>query len=174
MSTSSSIATSLLAVVMLALGYTFSHERTTQQQQLYDQVAELQRQMNQLATTTTSSVDIAPQEHRFLPTKEQDERSLSCTCDTPSGFTYASDFGVIGDATADDTLALQAAIDSASANDSGGIVVIPKGTFRIFEPLIVPAGVSLQGQGYAKKFESKWQHICQCRPQQFPHGGHRS
>mmetsp|Transcript_24924 Transcript_24924/g.49813 ORF Transcript_24924/g.49813 Transcript_24924/m.49813 type:complete len:667 (+) Transcript_24924:61-2061(+) len=150
MSTSSSIAVSLLAVVMLALGYTFSRERTTQQQQLHDQVAQLQRQMNQLATTT--SVDIAPQEHRFLPTKEQKKNktklSLSCACETPSGFTYASDFGVIGDATADDTLALQAAIDSASANDSGGIVVIPKGTFRIFEPLIVPAGVTLQGQGY--------------------------
>mmetsp|Transcript_18921 Transcript_18921/g.31850 ORF Transcript_18921/g.31850 Transcript_18921/m.31850 type:complete len:666 (-) Transcript_18921:34-2031(-) len=145
---SSSIAISLLAVVMLALGYTFSRERTTQQQ-LYDQVAQLQRQMSQLATTTTGSSDIAPQEHRFLPTKEeQDERSLTCACDMPSGFTYASDFGVIGDATADDTLALQAAIDSASANDSGGIVVIPKGTFRIFEPLIVPAGVTLQGQGY--------------------------
>jgi hypothetical protein len=133
----SSIAISLLAVI-LALGYSFSRERTTQQQ-----VAELQRQVNDLAAKS----DTGRQEHdkqRFLPAANED---TPCTCNIPSGFTYASDFGVIGDANADDTLALQAAINSASANDSGGIVVLPKGTFRIFEPLIVPAGITLQGQG---------------------------
>lgn len=158
MSTSSICISLLAAVAMLALGYSFSRQRTTQHQQLQDQVAELQRQLNQLATAASSDT-VLQEHHRFLPKKDKEdkkdkkdkenERLLSCACnDTTSGFTYASDFGIMGDATTDDTLALQAAIDSASANDSGGIVVLPKGTFRIFEPLIVPAGVTLQGQGY--------------------------
>ena len=130
---------------MLALGYSFSRERTAQR--LHDQVAELQRQMNQLAKSSDTTALQEYDKQRFLP--ETIEEDTSCTCNIPSGFTYASEFGVIGDAIADDTLALQAAIDSASSNDdSGGIVVLPKGTFRIFEPLIVPAGVTLQGQGY--------------------------
>lgn len=70
-------------------------------------------------------------------------------CDLPDGFTYASDFGVVGDAIADDGPALQAAIDSAASDEgAGGIVVLPRGTFRIDEPLVVPAGVTVQGQGY--------------------------
>lgn len=67
---------------------------------------------------------------------------------SPSGFTYASDFGALGDASTDDTAALQAAIDSASGNLSGGTVVLGPGTFYITAPLLLPGGVILQGQGY--------------------------
>jgi len=137
---SSSIATISFLAVMLALSYSFSRERKTQRQ-----VAELQHQVNDLAARS-GTVRQEHEKQRFLPAAN--EEALPCTCNNiPSSFTYASDFGVIGDANADDTLALQAAINSASANDSGGIVVLPKGTFRIFEPLIVPAGITLQGQG---------------------------
>mmetsp|Transcript_21663 Transcript_21663/g.33966 ORF Transcript_21663/g.33966 Transcript_21663/m.33966 type:complete len:320 (+) Transcript_21663:85-1044(+) len=149
MSTSSISISMLLAVAVMlvvALGYSFSREKTSQQQ-LHDKVAELQRQMNQLASSTsTSSSDIIPSHQETKDSRQL--QSSNCTCDAPSGFTYASDFGLIGDSHADDTAALQAAINSASGDDSGGIVVLPKGTFRIFEPLIVPAGVTLQGQGY--------------------------
>ncbi|KAL7453625.1 hypothetical protein ACHAWC_005270 [Mediolabrus comicus] len=132
---STQFAVSMLAVV-LALGYSL---RMTQK--LHEQVTELQSQimMRQLETSQVDSEQSLTNNH---------ENSSSCTCDIPDGFTYASTFGVIGDANADDTLALQAAIDSASANDSGGIVILPKGTFRTSDSLIIPAGVTLQGQGY--------------------------
>eukprot|EP00547_Thalassionema_nitzschioides_P009475 CAMPEP_0194229316 /NCGR_PEP_ID=MMETSP0156-20130528/43828_1 /TAXON_ID=33649 /ORGANISM="Thalassionema nitzschioides, Strain L26-B" /LENGTH=765 /DNA_ID=CAMNT_0038961865 /DNA_START=77 /DNA_END=2371 /DNA_ORIENTATION=+ len=65
-----------------------------------------------------------------------------------SSFTFASEFGVVGDGTADDTAALQAALDSASNDDSGGIVILPAGVFFTTSRLQIPAGVTLQGQGY--------------------------
>mmetsp|Transcript_28466 Transcript_28466/g.43482 ORF Transcript_28466/g.43482 Transcript_28466/m.43482 type:complete len:726 (-) Transcript_28466:76-2253(-) len=65
-----------------------------------------------------------------------------------SSFTFASEFGVVGDGTADDTAALQAALDSAGTNQSGGIVVLPAGVFFTTSRLQIPAGVTLQGQGY--------------------------
>lgn len=74
--------------------------------------------------------------------------NTSCECTLPAGPTYASSFGVTGDAATDDGPALQAAIDSAASNLSGGTVILPKGTFRINQSLEVPGGVTLQGQGY--------------------------
>ena len=75
-----------------------------------------------------------------------DDRQLSSS--GTSGFTYASDFGVVGDSTTDDTAALQAAIASAGNNLSGGTVVLGPGTFYINSPLVLPGGVTIQGQGY--------------------------
>ena len=63
-------------------------------------------------------------------------------------FTYASDFGAIGDSMANDGPALQAAIDSAATDASGGTVILPKGTFFTTQTLIIPGGVTLQGMGY--------------------------
>ena len=147
MSTTSSISIPLLTLaVVFAVGLSITRARTTQQ--LHEQVAELQRQiiMKDASSSRSTTTDY---DHRFLSeTQEMNGERQLCSCDSTSGFTYASDFGVVGDSHVDDTTALQAAIDSASSNDSGGIVVLPKGTFRIFEPLIVPAGVTVQGQGY--------------------------
>ncbi len=63
-------------------------------------------------------------------------------------FTYAAHYGVVGDASTDDTVALQAAIDAAATNESGGTVILPKGTFYTTSSLIIPAGVTVTGQGY--------------------------
>lgn len=96
---------------------------------------------------------------------EENVRQLSAI--TP--FTYASDFGAVGDSTTDDTIALQAAIDSAEQSLTGGTVVLSAGTFYITAPLILPGGVTLQGQGYgssplAVQFDSGASTIAYCGP----------
>jgi hypothetical protein len=47
----------------------------------------------------------------------------------------AASFGARGDNTTDDTVALQAALDSAFAPDGPGFLLIPPGTYRISRPL---------------------------------------
>jgi len=54
------------------------------------------------------------------------------------------DFGAVGDGVADDTAALQAAVDAVSA--LGGAVNFPAGTYNITAPLKVSSGVALVGQ----------------------------
>lgn len=48
-------------------------------------------------------------------------------------------YGAVGDGTADDTAAIQAAIDA------GGLVSFDPGTYRITEPLVLKSGTILQG-----------------------------
>jgi len=54
------------------------------------------------------------------------------------------DYGAVGDRKADDTKALKNAIEAASAN-GGGIVLVPDGEFRITEALNLGEGVELRG-----------------------------
>lgn len=57
------------------------------------------------------------------------------------------DFGAVGDGVADDTAAIQAAIDSQEAAN-GGILVFPVGTYRVSSTLTINASnVLLQGEG---------------------------
>ncbi|MFD7639966.1 glycosyl hydrolase family 28-related protein [Kitasatospora sp. NPDC059795] len=53
-------------------------------------------------------------------------------------------FGAKGDGAADDTTALQNALNAAGP---GGVVVLPNGNYRISAPLKVPSGVRVQGSG---------------------------
>lgn len=51
-------------------------------------------------------------------------------------------YGALGDGVADDTAAIQAAIDAAGY---GGVVYLPKGVYKVSQPLDLPRGVTLQG-----------------------------
>jgi len=53
------------------------------------------------------------------------------------------DFGAKGDGVADDSAAIQAAVDSV--RKTGGLVDIPPGTYLIGEPIRLPSGIRLEG-----------------------------
>ncbi|MFC5530581.1 glycosyl hydrolase family 28-related protein [Cohnella yongneupensis] len=55
-----------------------------------------------------------------------------------------TDFGAVGDGVADDTEAVQKALDAARGN-GGGVVFLPSGTYKITASLFVPTGVTLRG-----------------------------
>lgn len=77
------------------------------------------------------------------------------------GVVNVLDYGAVGDGTTDDTLKIQAAIDAAAAN-GGGIVFLPKRTYKVFSRdyinsagatvgrccLIMKDGVHLKGEGW--------------------------
>lgn len=56
------------------------------------------------------------------------------------------DYGAVGDGAADDTAAIQAAIDAVSAK-GGGVVCVPCGTYMTSAPLEMKSRVLLQGEG---------------------------
>ena len=56
------------------------------------------------------------------------------------------DFGAVGDGVTDDTVAIQAAIDSVYATGTYGTVVVPSGTY-IFTGITVKSKVTLKGTG---------------------------
>lgn len=57
-------------------------------------------------------------------------------------------FGAVGDGSHDDTMAVQAAINAAEA--VGGTVLLPPGRFLTTDALVVPAGVSIRGEGQGR------------------------
>ena len=61
----------------------------------------------------------------------------------PAGRVNARSFGAIGDGEADDTAALQAALEAATAK--GPVCFVPAGQYRLDGPLTVPPGVTLLG-----------------------------
>lgn len=60
-------------------------------------------------------------------------------------------FGAKGDGIIDDTTAIQSAIDYANAN-GGGIVLLPKGSYKTTRKLIVYSKIALKGAGRGKTF----------------------
>src|SRR3954453_7541443 len=58
-----------------------------------------------------------------------------------------ADFGARMDGAADDTAAVQAAVDKAAGNVNGGIVLIPSGRFRLVHTVYVWRGVRVIGYG---------------------------
>jgi hypothetical protein len=68
---------------------------------------------------------------------------------------YATDLGAAGDGVADDTAALQAAIDMTSPR-SGGRVVLPPGEYRVTAPLRVHNSKALLRRQVTIEGESNW------------------
>ena len=58
------------------------------------------------------------------------------------GFVSVKDYGAVGDGTTDDTTAIQDALDSGKYR-----IFIPAGTYKITSTLVLPASVSLIGDG---------------------------
>jgi hypothetical protein len=56
------------------------------------------------------------------------------------------DFGAVGDGVADDTVAIQAAINAVGARTYGGGVYFPAGEYVVTDTITVPAKVSLYGE----------------------------
>lgn len=56
-------------------------------------------------------------------------------------------YGGVGDGSADDTAAIQAAIDAALGSGGRGKVRIPRGSWKITEPIIMPERVNIVGDG---------------------------
>ena len=65
-----------------------------------------------------------------------------------AAFDVKEDYGAVGDGAADDTAAIQAAIDAAEAAN-GGIVFVPEGAYMVTSTLMVPPYVAVQGVGKA-------------------------
>jgi hypothetical protein len=61
-------------------------------------------------------------------------------------YVSVKDFGAVGNGVADDTTAIQAAINSFS---NGGTVFFPVGTYRVTSQIVVATKVNLLGTGYA-------------------------
>lgn len=61
------------------------------------------------------------------------------------------DYGAVGDGVANDTAAIQAALDAAKIQGvrRGGTVFIPSGNYRVTAPLKFYVGVSISGAGWA-------------------------
>lgn len=69
-------------------------------------------------------------------------------------FVSVRDFGAVGDGVADDTAAIQAAIDSLVP--LGGVVRMPEGRYKTTSPILLKTGVSLIGDGYWNDYPQLW------------------
>ena len=58
----------------------------------------------------------------------------------------ALDYGAIANGVADDAAAINAAI--AAATVTGGVVLLPAGTYAVGTPILMKSNVTLQGEGF--------------------------
>ena len=71
--------------------------------------------------------------------------ALACSSLAGASIEYVNvmDYGALGNGKADDTPAVQKALDAAVSR--GGICFLPAGSYRLNGSLTVPAGVTLKG-----------------------------
>jgi len=62
-----------------------------------------------------------------------------------SGIYNVKSFGAVGDGITDDSTAIQAAVDEATAAGNGGIVFFPRGTYSIETTIDLAEGIRMQG-----------------------------
>jgi hypothetical protein len=90
-----------------------------------------------LPTTLTTNASVA----NYTPTPGSVTRSVAARLDE---MVSVKNFGAVGDGVADDTAAIQAALNSGAKR-----VVVPQGTYRIVSTLVIPSGVTFTGTSYS-------------------------
>mmetsp|Transcript_26575 Transcript_26575/g.63719 ORF Transcript_26575/g.63719 Transcript_26575/m.63719 type:complete len:667 (+) Transcript_26575:36-2036(+) len=155
------VATTTILAISAAL-FSAHREQNNRIRNLSRQLSEVLDRIPPLAVSDDNHALSSP-----LSTSGSGRRLPNQLVELPTAFTYASEFGVVGDSMADDGPALQAAIDSAATGASGGTVIIPQGVFFTAQSLVIPGGVTLQGMGYgssplAIKFDAGGSTIAYC------------
>lgn len=82
----------------------------------------------------------------LLPSLSRPQAAIAAGCD--DGVVSVKDFGAIGDGKADDSSAIQEAIDAAAS--SGRAVLVPGGVFLIGTPLVMKSSLTLRGTNRGK------------------------
>ncbi len=88
----------------------------------------------------------AQAEAQTSPAERRSASAFERAPDDPAAITVRA----VGDGVADDSDALQRAIDSAAAKPGGGIVFLPSGRYRITRTLFMWPGVRLFGTGRSR------------------------
>lgn len=101
-----------------------------------------------LGLSEREPVPVLPSDAAGQNPLDKAENGVSLLLRTPSNEYFSANFfpteaGAVGDGLHDDTKSIRKTLESAGA--SGGTVYLPKGTYRITEPLTVPSGVTLRG-----------------------------
>jgi len=138
------VAFTAILVLILATLVARDHQNRNDINDLKDHIEELLLLKSQSAIQERDQTNFAALSN--LSKNDNDQRQLNPL--STDSFTYAANYGVVGDSIVDDTAALQRAINDAANNDSGGTVILPKGIFLTKSPLIIPGGVTVTGQGY--------------------------
>ena len=123
MSSQHSLVISLLAVFILCYFQYHNHLR----------IKKLEERVENICTSSHDEIDDTVTERN--PDTLESGRVLQVV-------------GVVGNGIADDTRAIQRAINKAAKNKRDGVVILPKGTFKTTKPLKLKGGVTLRGNGY--------------------------
>ena len=103
------------------------------------------------ATTVNAADELIVQQGGI--TKRATGSELAKGLNTINGTVNVKDFGAVGDGVADDTAAIQAAIDAAYLR-GGGTIYFPTGKYIVSSSIIVPQRVTLVGEslGFVNQF----------------------
>jgi hypothetical protein len=100
------------------------------------------------ATTVNAADELIIQQGGI--TKRATGAELAKGLNAINGTVNVKDFGAVGDGVADDTAAIQAAIDSATASSGACSVFLPAGNYRITASVILKSDLSIHGAGWRK------------------------
>ena len=115
------------------------------------QVENIQQQVNQLVVEGDSSVEAAQarvdaEGNVFTTLKERlDTKEQSFSAQLADVAYNVRLFGAVGDGVADDTVAIQNTINALP--DTGGIVYLPAGVYKISNEIFLKSNVSIKGAG---------------------------